>query len=177
MRKALYIALSFAFTVAAADDKRPTVTAQVQRGRELFASSAKTTACSTCHALAGIGTAVGPDLRKMAADAPPHGLVLTILMTMTENVQLVKTAGGSFPAILSQKTDDGSEFWDLSQTPPVARKLPSKQILSMERDQKWQHPPTGAEYTAQELADIIGFLRWAATGSVKEVKIVEVGDF
>ncbi len=58
---------------------------------------------------------------------------------------------GTFPGIQKQKEGDNFEIWDLSQMPPVLRKLTSKEITSMGRDQKWKHPPTAAGYTSQEL--------------------------
>jgi len=58
----------------------------------------------------------------------------------------------------------------LSEIPPVLRKLSSSEIISMEPNDKWKHPPTSAGYTSQELADIIAFLKWSATGSRTEVK-------
>lgn len=178
MLRLLSVALVFALAgpCSLAEDKRP-APPQAQRGRDLFLKSVKGTACATCHEMAGIGTAVGPDLTRMASLGTPHNLVMTIRMTMTNEVQLVKTADGKFPGFLKQKKGDEIEIWDLSQTPPVPRKLTSKQITSMERDTQWQHPPAAAEYTAQEMADLIGFLRWVATGSPKEVKVTEVGDF
>ena len=154
-------------------EKQPP-TAQTRRGRELFLKSPKGIACGTCHAMAGVGTAVGPDLTKMASLATPPGLVAVIQMGMTSNVQEVKTAAGTFSGIQEQKQGDEFEIWDLSQTPPVLRKLTSKDILSMTRDQHWKHPPTTAEYTSQELADIVGFLRWAATGSQREIKVADI---
>ena len=164
--------LALALPMLAAD-KAPETT-QVQRGHQLFLKSTKGIACANCHSMAGIGTAIAPDLTSMATYAPPRGLVATMHMTMTEHVQSVKTAVGSFPALLKQKQGDESEFWDLSQTPPVLRKLTAKQIVSVERDQKWQHPPSVTEYTSQELADLVAFLRYAATGSVKEIKPADV---
>jgi len=124
--------------------------------------------------MAGVGTAVGPDLAKMARLATPRGLVEVIRMETTSDVQEIKTAAGTFPGIQKQKQGDDFEIWDLSQTPPVLRKLTSKDIVSMTRDQHWKHPPTVAEYTSQELADIVGFLRWAATGSQREIKVADV---
>ena len=44
----------------------------------------------------------------------------------------------------------------------------------MKRTTKWSHPPTAANYTPQELADIIGFMRWAANGSEKEIKVADI---
>lgn len=165
--------LALALALFAADKATPEP-AQSQRGRELFVKSAKGIACANCHSMAGLGNAIAPDLTTMATYAPPRGLVATMHMTMTEHVQLVKTNTGSFPALLKQKQGDVSEFWDLSQTPPVPRQLASKDIVSVERDQKWRHPPSVTEYTSHELADLVAFLRFAATGSVKEIKPADV---
>jgi hypothetical protein len=95
-------------------------------------------------------------------------------MDMTSNVQEVKTTAGTFPGIQKLKQGDDFEIWDLSQMPPVLRKLTSKDIKSMTREEHWKHPPATAEYTSQELADIIGFLRWAATGSEKQIKVADI---
>jgi len=174
MLKAISVAVILV-VAATAQDKRP-ATAQSLRGRELFLKSPKGTACATCHSMDGVGTSTGPDLTRLASVATPHSMVATIKMTMTNEVQLVKTADGKFPGILKQKDGDDIEIWDLSKTPPVLRKLASKQIVSMERDVVWRHPPALADYNAQELADIIGFLRWASTGSQKEIKAADVDD-
>jgi mono/diheme cytochrome c family protein len=177
MRKAFCAAVvvTLALSSGIAQNKRP-APAQAQRGRELFLKSPKGTACATCHTMDGVGTAIGPDLSRMASVASPHVMVATIRMTMTNEVQLVKTADLKFPGILKQKQGDDIEIWDLSKMPPVLHKLTSKQITSMERDTVWRHPPALADYSAQELADIIGFLRWASNGSQKEIKAAEVED-
>jgi len=164
-----------ALPILVGQDKRPP-TAQTQRGHELFLKGSKGFACSTCHQMAGEGTAIGPDLTMMGSQGTPHVIVLTMRMTMTNYVQSFKTASGTFPGMLKGKQGDDSEIWDLSQMPPVLRKLTSKQITSVERDQTWKHPPSTVDYAPQELADLIGFLRWAATGSDKEVKASEVAD-
>jgi hypothetical protein len=177
MRSTLFGGLGFImmWTGLSAADKAP-LTAQAQRGREIFLHSTKGTACGTCHQMADVGTAIGPDLSMMAGIATVHSMVATIRMTMTNTVLSVKTANGSFPAVLKQKNGDVSEFWDLSQTPPVPRKLTGKEIVSNDRDTKWPHPPSTNDYTKQEFADLIGFLRWAANGSQKEVQLSEIGE-
>ena len=147
---------------------------QVERGRELFLQSPKGTPCASCHTMAGLGTAVGPDLKPLASVVPARGMVMAIKMDMTQNVQEVKTATGSFPGLLKQKEGDEVQVWDLSQSPPTLRKFNPKEIVSMMRTEKWGHPPTSAGYTSQELADIIGFLKWASTGSTKEVKVDDI---
>ena len=157
--------------MAAAQEK--SIPAQAARGREFFLKSPKGVACATCHSMAGLGTAIGPDLTNMAS-VPPRGFVQTMHMAMTEYVQEVKTEEGTFSGMVKQKGDSETEIWDVSQIPPVLRKFTAKQIVSMKRDQKWKHPPSTVEYTSQDLADLIGFLRWAGTGSAKEIKPSDV---
>ena len=167
------IASVLAWQVAQAQDKRPL---QVQRGQELFEKSAKGT-CATCHQIKNIGTPVGPDLTKLASVVGSHGLVKTIQMQSTEYVQEVKTADGKiFSGIQKQKQADELQIWNLNQTPPVLLTLATKDVTSMTRETKWKHPPVSAGYTSQELADIIGFLKWASTGARTEIKIEDVED-
>jgi len=150
------------------------ITAQAERGQELFLKTPKGTACGTCHSLAGVGTAVGPDLRTLASAVGPRQLVMTIRMTATAYVQDVETSGGSFPGLQKAKQGEDVEIWDLSKIPPVLRTMKASQVKSMKPCQTWKHPPASAEYSSQELADIVGFLKWAATGSQTEVKPSDV---
>jgi Cytochrome c len=181
MRKALSTPLLAAtlpvlvLSILAADGKRPP-TDQIQRGLNLFTNSPKGTACATCHQMAGYGTAVGPDLTTMGSMGTPHVIVSTVRMSMTTYVQSVKIDNRTFPAMVKEQGKYETEVWDLSQVPPVPRKLPNTEIKAIERDQNWKHPPASVDYTPQEFADLIGFLRWAATGATKEVKASEVAD-
>ena len=54
------------------------------------------------------------------------------------------------------------------------RTLLNREIISAERDEKWHHPPALANYTPQELADVIAFLKFATTGSQKEIEAAEI---
>ncbi len=66
MRKALYVVVISALSlpvVRAQDKAAPTP--QIERGRELFTNAKKGVACKTCHSLAGIGTAIGPDMTNL----------------------------------------------------------------------------------------------------------------
>ena len=168
------IASALAFGVASAQNAPP---AQAQRGQALFEKSPKGVACATCHKIKSIGAAVAPDLTTLATVVGSHGLVKTIQIQSTEYVQEVKTADGkTFPGIQKQKKGDELQIWNLGETPPVLLTLQSKDVTSMTRDTKWKHPPTAAGYTSQELADIIGFMKWAATGAKTEIKIADVED-
>lgn len=161
--------------LAPGQTNRPPLTPQAQRGQTLFQKSPKGVACGTCHTLGGIGTAIGPDLSKLASAATPRGLVMAIEMTMTAYVQQVKTAKSEFPGIQKQKVGDSLEIWDLSKLPPTLRTFAADEIRSMRGNEKWVHPPTAAHYEKQELADIIGFLKFASTGLEKEVTPAELG--
>jgi hypothetical protein len=61
------------------------------------------------------------------------------------------------------------QMWDLSVTPPVLLDLRLGDVVSMKENKAWRHPPASAGYTLQELADIIGFLKYAATGDQREI--------
>jgi cytochrome c peroxidase len=171
VRFALLSLLGWQMGAAASD--RP-ITAQAERGRELFLKTPKGTACATCHTMAGVGTAVGPDLRTLASAVGPRPLVMTIRMTVTAYVQDVQTSDGDFPGLQKAKQGDQIDTCDLSKTPPVLRTLKASQVTSMKQSQTWKHPPASAGYTSQELADIVGFLKWAATGSQTEIKPSDV---
>jgi cytochrome c2 len=176
MQKALYFLMVSALSLPAvqAQDKAAP-TPQIERGRELFTNAKKGVACKTCHQLGGIGTAIGPNLTNMASNGSVHSIVMTMHMTMTEHVVLVKTKTNSFPGILKQQYSDRFEYYDLSVIPPVLRTLYGNQIISAERDEKWRHPPAMANYTAQELADVIAFLKYTTTGSQHEIAVADVG--
>lgn len=175
MRKVALFTLSalLALGAAAGADKKP-ITAQAQRGRDLFTNSPKGTPCGTCHFMDGAGTAVGPDLTKLASVVGPRGLVMTIQMSMTAYVQDVRTPTGNFPGIQKEKNGETLQIWDLSKIPPVLRTLQSNEINSMKQNERWKHPPTAAGYSSQELADIIAFLKWASNGSQKEITPADV---
>jgi hypothetical protein len=155
-------------SAASIQDKVPP-TAQIQRGREYFVNSPKGTACKRCHQLGGVGPAIAPDLTTMASYGSVHSLVMTMHMKLTENVLQIKTPVGAFPGILKSKAGSRIEVYDLSKLPPELRTFGTNQIISMDRDEKWKHPPALANYNQQELADIIAFLRWAATGAQAEI--------
>ena len=181
MRKALYIIVVSTLSLSAIQAQgvsgqgdKAAPTAQIQRGRELFTNAKKGVACKTCHQLGGVGTAIAPDLTNMASNGSVHSIVMTMHMTMTEHVYRVRTAVSSFPGILKAKYGDKTEYYDLSQIPPVVRTLLSREIVSTERDEKWHHPPALADYDSQELADVIAFLKFAATGSQHEIAVGDI---
>lgn len=159
---------SIAFAADAPND-------QIRRGRQLFLHSSKGLACATCHSLEGAGTSIGPDLTRLAGAIGPRGLVMTIRMTMTAYVmQFTLGNGRNFPGIQKEKNGDELEIYDLTKTPAVLLKLKSGDVVSMKAGPKWTHPPTSAGYTQEELADVIAYLKFVATGVAKEVTVAEL---
>jgi len=155
--------------VLAQEKTPPPMTKQVERGKELFLHTAKGTACGTCHEVGGVGTAIGPDLKKLASVVGPRGLVSTIQMSMTAYVQEYKVKEvGTFPGIPKEGSNN-AQIYDLSKNPPEMHEVKSGDIQSQKQNEKWKHPPAAAGYSNQELADLIAWLKYAATGSTKAV--------
>jgi mono/diheme cytochrome c family protein len=171
------LALSFGLalvSVALAQVKTAPMTPQVERGKEFFLHTTKGTACGTCHQIGGVGTPIGPDLKKLASVVGPRGLVSTIQMSMTAYVQEYKIKDlGTFPGI-QKEGSGGSQIYDLSKNPPELHDIKAGDISSQKQNEKWAHPPAKANYTPQELADVIAWLKYAATGNAKEVKASDV---
>jgi cytochrome c553 len=178
-RKRLYglsltLGLALAGSLLQAQVKTAPITKQAERGKELFLHTTKGTACGNCHEVGGVGTAVGPDLTKLASVVGPRGLVSTIQMSMTAYVQEYKVKDvGTFPGI-AKDGSNGAQIYDLSKTPPELHEVKAGDVQSQKQNEKWKHPPAAAGYSNQELADLIAWLKWAATGSTKEVKADEL---
>lgn len=175
--RTLYPALTLIlnFCILHAQERRP-LAPQIQRGQDLFLKQTKGLPCGTCHSLAGVGTAVGPDLKTLGSAVGPHGIVMAMHMTITAYVQEVKLASGiSYPGLVKGKLGEEMEIWDLSKMPPELRKLSTKEAV-LKQNTSWKHPPVTVEYTDQELADIVAFIKWASTGSAKLVKPEDVAE-
>jgi mono/diheme cytochrome c family protein len=140
---------------------------QIERGQTLFMDAAK--GCSSCHALKGQGTAVGPDL-KIISQMAPRAIVMMMKGTLTQYVQTVKLKTGEpFPAMPGKKDDKTVAFYDLSKTPPELRTVDKADVESMRNNETWKHPPVVREYTAEQVADIVAYVHYAGTGERKKV--------
>ena len=148
------------FLQASAADK------QIERGQALFYAD---TGCGTCHALKGRGTAVGPDLRVLGK-VGVRALVTAIRASRTEYVETIKLKEGDpFPAMKVSADATTLQYYDLSKTPPELRKFAPGDVESKSDNSTWKHPPSAGGYTNEQIADIVAFVRWAATGSRKAV--------
>jgi mono/diheme cytochrome c family protein len=147
-------------------------TPQIARGEALFFDA--NNGCASCHAMKGRGTAVGPDLRTIGQLAPA-AIAMGARSTALQYVQNVKLkAGEEFPAMPGPKDEKLVQLYDLSKTPPELHKLEKDEISSMTGEAKWKHPVVVAKLTNEQMADIVAYVRWAATGSQKVVQPSEV---
>jgi len=143
---------------------------QIQRGDALFAER-----CTQCHALKGRGTAVGPDLSVMGR-LPARAIATAIRSTATQYVQTVKLKSGeNFPGMPLPGDESHTKFYDVSKMPPELRQMETSDILSASASQNaWKHPPALANYTDAQVADIVAYVRYAVSGSVKPVAAEDV---
>ncbi|MGD0363755.1 MAG: c-type cytochrome [Bryobacteraceae bacterium] len=140
---------------------------QIERGQTLFLADG---GCGTCHALKGHGTAVGPDL-KVLGRVGVRALVTAIRATRTEYVETVKVKGSDqFPGMKVASSDATTvQYYDLSKKPPELRKFAAGEVESKSDNAIWKHPPSTGGYTNQQIADIVAYVRWAASGERKAV--------
>jgi mono/diheme cytochrome c family protein len=141
------------------------VPTQIDRGEALFSDA--TRGCSSCHALKGKGTAVGPDLKDIAR-LSPRGISMAIRSTVTQYVQVVKLKSGeSFPGM--PPTDQSTQVYDLSKMPPQPHQAAKADVASMSPNNNWKHPPSARKYTPEELADLIAYVRFAGANNRQAV--------
>jgi mono/diheme cytochrome c family protein len=95
---------------------------------------------------------------------------------VTQYVQVVKlkSGGGAFPAMIGKKDDKAVVLFDLSKTPPEKKELTPADIASMVANDMWKHPPAANKIGGEQLADIVAYIRFAATGSRKAVDPADV---
>ena len=142
------------------------VPSQTERGEALFFDAQN--GCGSCHALKGKGTAVGPDL-TVIGKLPAAAIAMAVRSTVTQYVQVYKLKSGeSFPGMAGKKDGDNLTLFDLSKDPAEKKVVPAGDVSASGND-KWKHPPSAAKISPEKLADIIGYIKFAATGSRKAV--------
>ena len=148
------------------------VSPQIERGEALFFQAAK--GCGTCHSLKGKGTAVGPGLTGMGR-LSPQAIAAAIRSTGTAYVQTAKLKDKeSFSAMPVSQDDTIVQVYDLSKMPPELRKIPRGEVTMGGHDGSWKHSKAVGEYTVEQLADIVAYVRYAASGSRKPVEPSQV---
>ena len=105
-----------------------------------------------------------------------RALVTAIRASRTEYVETIKLKEGDpFPGMKVASADAATlQYYDLSKMPPELRKFAPGDVASKSDNSGWKHPPSVGGYTNEQVADIVAFVRWAATGSRKTVDPADV---
>ena len=149
--------------------------AQATRGRKIyFDSEMPGSRCGNCHLMEKKGTPAGPDLSRLAV-LNPRRIKMAVMSTITQYVQQAKLkAGESIPVMIAAEENGQVKLFDFSTNPPQARTFQKEEITKLEPNTIWKHPPESAKLSAAQLADVIGFIRYASNGDKREVKSEDV---
>ncbi|MBI4908377.1 MAG: c-type cytochrome [Acidobacteria bacterium] len=148
--------------------------AQAARGKAIFVDAATKTSCYNCHELNKEGTAVGPDLSKIAR-LSPRALKMSIMATRTVYAKEVELkTKKAFPAMVASESASEVKVHDLSTVPPTAMTIDRKEIYSIRDNATWKHPPENVGFSNQQLADVIAYIRFASFGDTKGVSVEEM---
>lgn len=127
--------------------------AEAKRGRALFFDADRgVNRCGTCHALDGMGIAVGPNLAsgaRYAAAAMRTGKPATVRQATVK--------GESFPALVVQRSASAVRVYDLGAIPPPLRTLAPGDV-SFGPAAGWSHANVVKNYSDAELAAIASWL-------------------
>ena len=142
---------------------------QAARGKAIFFDASKKTQCATCHQLGAEGTPVGPDLTKIARVAP-KAFEISMLSTRTVYAKEVETkVKQTFAAMIAAENDKEVTLYNLNQLPPEKMVVPRDSIYAIRDNGTWKHPPESTGYSKEQIADVIAFIRFVATGDTKGV--------
>ncbi|MDX1978966.1 MAG: c-type cytochrome [Bryobacteraceae bacterium] len=169
MLRLFVLTTGFALAAGAAE-----MTAQAARGKEIFFDASKKTQCATCHQLEGKGTAIGPDLTKIAR-LSPKAISVAILASRTVYAKEVELrVRKKFPAMIATETGESVKLFDLSKMPPEEMTLEKVSIHAIKDNATWRHPPESTGYNSDQLADVIAYIRNVSFGDTKGVQASEV---
>jgi mono/diheme cytochrome c family protein len=130
--------------------------------------------CANCHALKGHGTAIGPDLSVLGRLAP-QAIATAVHSTVTSYVQTVKLKSGeSFPGMPAGDEGTRLKFYDVSKMPPQLHVVERADVQSTLSQDSWKHPPAVGNFTREQIADVIAYIKFAVTGTAKAVDPADV---
>ena len=99
----------------------------------------------------------------------PAAIAMAARSTVTQYVGVAKVKGeSSFPAMTGKKDDKTVVLYDLSKMPPEKKEVAAGDF-SMGANDRWKHPPAAAKIGNEQLADIVAYIKYAATGSKKTI--------
>jgi mono/diheme cytochrome c family protein len=131
---------------------------EIKRGRDLFFDATRGTRCGTCHAVGGMGNAVGPNLARLTA-AQAKAVGDAIRASQPRTVRTVRLRKGeSFPAIAVDAK--AGKYFDLTTPPPVLRTVEPAQLISANGRARWSHSTIVKGYSGEEIEAVARYIRW-----------------
>jgi mono/diheme cytochrome c family protein len=132
--------------------------ADAKQGREHFFDAVRGIhRCSTCHAVEGMGNAIGPNLVT-----PAPGDAAFIRNGKPAAVRLAThSSGDKFPALVVQQ-GEWTKVYDLTTPPPVLRTF-AKGEVTFGGNSPWSHANAVKGYSDPQLEQVAAYLRWLAT--------------
>jgi hypothetical protein len=79
-----------------------------------------------------------------------------------------------FPAMVASETKESVKLFDLSVMPPEEMTLEKTAVHSIKDNATWRHPPESTGYNAEQIADVIAYIRHISYGDTKGVEASEV---
>jgi hypothetical protein len=144
--------------------------AQAERGRLLFFDASNDLRCAVCHSLGAAGSSIAGDLDQFGSRTTRQ-IAAAIRTAPSDRVVSARLKDGdTFPALRLDETGDHVKLYDLTVPPPVLRSLERVEIESISSGSSWSHGKVTARFTAPQLADIIAYIRWTASGKHEEIK-------
>ena len=161
-------------------EARPGLTAEPDKGRELFFDAADDLNCAQCHRIRGMGAEIGPDLSGLA-DRPARQILRDIVLpgarlsSRPAFFELTTVAGERLVALKAGEQEQRIRFYDITALPPVRRTLGRDQVESLEPQPGSPMPDTyGQRYTLKQLLDLVGFLKAGEPGSSSTVTLEDL---
>lgn len=131
------------------------IPAAAAQGKSLFFDALLSVdRCSTCHALEGVGTAVGPNLASggpYAATAIRSGKPAAIRTVTLKS-------GEKLPALVVEQ-GDWLKLYDLGANPPVLRTVAKGEAV-FSSGSSWNHAVATKRYSDADVASIAEYLGW-----------------
>lgn len=132
--------------------------AEIQKGRDVFFDALRgVNRCGTCHALDGLGIAIGPNL----ASGTKYD-VAAIQKGKPATIRQATVKGDTFPALLVDRKPNAVRVYDLTVIPPPLRTFAPGDI-TFAPSTTWSHANVIKGYSAADLDSIVLWLNWLNT--------------
>lgn len=151
-------------------DERAVLSQEAQHGKDLFFDLRRQRRCGICHAVDGMGTAIGPNLALAAANRTDEELRQDITSPSAriaygfEQVELELRSGERVAGVLAEETDTVIRVYDTASAPPPLRSVPKGRVRQQRPRERSSMPgDLDTVYSAEEITAIVAFLREAGS--------------